>query len=247
MAVARRTVELGRAARSQAEDQGAPAAAGGRVVADERERRAIARLEELVLDELNVKEVSYVSEAEELADYELKPNYRTLGPRFGKKMTRWRERSRRSIPATSRPHSTAASPSTIAVDGREESLGPDDLSLVMLPRGGYQLERQANYAVALKLELDEELRREGVAREVVHAIQNARKGAGLEVEDRIELALSGDSGLLDAVREHARLRRRRDAGHEARPQRRDAERRAHRDRPASSGSELGDLPAQAQG
>ena len=73
----------------------------------------------------------------------------------------------------------------------------------MLPRGGYQLERQANYAVALKLDLDEELLREGAAREVVHAIQNARKGAGLQVEDRIELTLFGDDALLEAVREHA--------------------------------------------
>jgi isoleucyl-tRNA synthetase len=54
----------------------------------------------------------------------------------------------------------------------------------------------------LKLDLDEELRREGVAREVVHAVQNARKGAGLEVEDRIELELWGDPELLDAVRDH---------------------------------------------
>ena len=91
----------------------------------------------------------------------------------------------------------------MAIDGREEALGADDLSLVMLPRSGYQLERQANYAVALRLDLDDELRREGVAREVVHAVQNARKGAGLEVEDRIELSLSGDEGLLAAVREHS--------------------------------------------
>jgi isoleucyl-tRNA synthetase len=73
----------------------------------------------------------------------------------------------------------------------------------MLPRGGYQLERQANYAVALKTDLDEELLREGAAREVVHAVQNARKGAGLQVEDRIELALSGDDNLLQVVRQHA--------------------------------------------
>jgi isoleucyl-tRNA synthetase len=54
--------------------------------------------------------------------------------------------------------------------------------------------------VALELELDEELRREGLAREVVHAVQNARKDAGLAVEDRIELALGGDGELLDAAR-----------------------------------------------
>jgi isoleucyl-tRNA synthetase len=73
----------------------------------------------------------------------------------------------------------------------------------MLPRGGYKLERQANYAVALKVDVDEDLQREGAAREVVHAIQIARKGAGLQVEDRIELTLFGDDVLLDAVREHA--------------------------------------------
>jgi isoleucyl-tRNA synthetase len=56
--------------------------------------------------------------------------------------------------------------------------------------------------VALNLELDSELVREGLAREVVHAIQNARKAAGLNVEDRISLRLDGDDELLEAVREH---------------------------------------------
>jgi isoleucyl-tRNA synthetase len=54
--------------------------------------------------------------------------------------------------------------------------------------------------VALELELDDELRREGLAREIVHAVQNARKGAGLQVEDRIELTLGGDDELLAAAR-----------------------------------------------
>ena len=91
----------------------------------------------------------------------------------------------------------------ISLDGSTHTLNAEDLSLVMQPRGGYQLERQGNYAVALKLDLDEELRREGHAREIVHAVQNARKGAGLAVEDRIELTLFGDDGLLAAVRDHA--------------------------------------------
>jgi isoleucyl-tRNA synthetase len=56
--------------------------------------------------------------------------------------------------------------------------------------------------VALELDLDDELRREGLAREIVHAIQNARKGAGLAVEDRIELQLDGDEELLAAARAH---------------------------------------------
>ena len=74
--------------------------------------------------------------------------------------------------------------------------------MVLQPLEGYQVERAGTHAVALNLELDDELLREGLAREVVHAIQNARKAAGLNVEDRISLTLGGDDGLLDAVRAH---------------------------------------------
>jgi isoleucyl-tRNA synthetase len=194
---------LGRAARSQAKIKVRQPLREAVIVADERERASIARLEDLVLDELNVKEVSYVSEAEELAEYELKPNYRTLGPRFGPRMTHVASAIDALDPAGVAAALDRGDPVHISIDGREETLGADDITLVMLPRSGYQLERQANYAVALKLDLDEELRREGVAREVVHAVQNARKGAGLQVEDRIELTLSGDAALIAAVRDYA--------------------------------------------
>jgi isoleucyl-tRNA synthetase len=72
----------------------------------------------------------------------------------------------------------------------------------MQPLEGYQLEREGSHAVALELALDEELRREGLAREVVHAIQAARKAAGLDVSDRIALTLAGADELLTAAREH---------------------------------------------
>src|SRR5207244_2841013 len=121
--------------------------------ADERERGAIARLEDLVLNELNVKEVSYVSEAEELADYEVKPNYRTLGPRFGKKMADVAKAIAALDPAAVATTLDRGESVEIPLDGGTQSLTGDDLTLVMLPRGGYQLERQANYAVALKLDL----------------------------------------------------------------------------------------------
>ena len=81
----------------------------------------------------------------------------------------------------------------------------------MKPLDGYQLEREGSHAVALELQLDDELRREGLAREVVHAVQNARKEAGLEVEDRIDLRLGGDEELLAAAREYEELHPERDA------------------------------------
>jgi isoleucyl-tRNA synthetase len=67
---------------------------------------------------------------------------------------------------------------------------------------GFEVEVEAGRAVALALELDEGLRREGLAREIVHAIQNARKDAGLDVSDRIALTLGGDDSLLEAARAH---------------------------------------------
>jgi isoleucyl-tRNA synthetase len=203
MGVARRTVELGRAARSQAKVKVRQPLREAVVVADPRERAAIERLESQVLDELNVKRISYVEEAEELASYEAKPNFRELGPRFGPRMPAVAKAVAQLDPGAAAAAFDAGDTVTIEVDGAEERLGPDDLSLVMLPREGYQLERQANYAVALRLDLDDELLREGSAREVVHAIQSARRAAGLQVEDRIELALFGDEGLLEAVRLHA--------------------------------------------
>jgi isoleucyl-tRNA synthetase len=92
----------------------------------------------------------------------------------------------------------------INVDGDEHTIGAAEITLALQPLEGYEVEAEAGHAVALQLELDDELRREGLAREIVHAVQNARKTAGLEVEDRIELVVSGDDALIEAAREHER-------------------------------------------
>ena len=81
----------------------------------------------------------------------------------------------------------------------------------MQPLDGYEVEAEAGHAVALELEIDDELRREGLAREIVHAVQNARSDAGLDVSDRIALTLGGDDELLDGGARPRGLRRRRDA------------------------------------
>jgi isoleucyl-tRNA synthetase len=91
----------------------------------------------------------------------------------------------------------------INVEGDEHTLGPDEITLALQPLDGYEVEAEAGHAVALQLELDDELRQEGLAREIVHAVQIARKEAGLEITDRIELGLGGDEELLAAARAHA--------------------------------------------
>jgi isoleucyl-tRNA synthetase len=203
MAVARETVRLGLAARAQAKIKVRQPLSEAVVVAAGDERAAIERLAEIVRDELNVKSLRFVEAADELGRYEVKPNYRSLGPRFGKHMPQVAA----AVAALDPEHVANALRSGrtvgIAVDGRDHSLDVDDLELVMKPLDGYQLEREGSHAVALDLALDDALRREGLAREIVHAVQGARRDAGLAVEERIALRLDGDGEpLLEAARAH---------------------------------------------
>ncbi|MDQ6810337.1 MAG: isoleucine--tRNA ligase [Actinomycetota bacterium] len=202
MLVARETVRLGLAARSQANVKLRQPLREAVIVAAGREREAIERLADVVSDELNVKALRFVSAADELGRYEVRPNYRSLGPRFGKLMPQVAAAIAALDPARVADALRAERPIGIAVDGHEHELSPDDLQLAMQPLEGYQLEREGQHAVALELALDDELRREGWAREIVHAVQAARKNAGLAVEDRIALTLGGDEDLLAAARAH---------------------------------------------
>jgi isoleucyl-tRNA synthetase len=204
MEAARRAVELGRAARAQAGVKVRQPLRKAVIVAKGREREQIELLSQLVARELNVKQVEFVAEEAELVSYEVKPNYRSLGPRFGKLMPQAAAAVEALDPAAVAEAVAGERKVGIQVNGTEHELGPDDVTLVLQPLDGYQVEAESGRAVALALELDDELRREGLAREVVHAVQNARKQAGLEVTDRIALRLGGDPELLGAAREHER-------------------------------------------
>jgi len=203
MALARDTVRLGLGARGQAKIKVRQPLGEAIVVADDHERDAIERLADIVRDELNVRRVRFVAAAEELSSYEVKANYRTLGPLFGKDMPLAAQAIASLDPAHVATALRDGNQIGIAVSGREHTLSAEDLVLTMRAPGGYTVEREGAHAVALDLAIDDDLRREGYAREVVHAVQNARKNAGLQIDDRIELALSGDIGVLDSVRAHA--------------------------------------------
>ncbi len=202
MEAVRLTVELGRAARAQAKAKVRQPLRRAVIVASDSERAAIEARADLVTAELNVKELDFVSDQSELVSYTAKPNYRTLGPRFGKRMPQVAA----AVAALDAAHVAetlaAGGEVGIAIDGTDHSLSAEDLTLALQPLEGYEVEAEASHAVALQLELDDELRREGLAREIVHAVQNARKAAGLEITDRIALGLGGDAGLLEAAREH---------------------------------------------
>jgi isoleucyl-tRNA synthetase len=197
-----RAIELGRAARAAAGVKVRQPLRKAVIVASGAERQEIERLQDLVLGELNVKALEFVSEEAELVSYEVKPNYRSLGPRFGKLMPQAAAAVEALEPGSVADAIAGGRHIGINVDGTEHELQPEDVNLVMSPLDGYRVEAEAGRAVALSLELDEVLRREGLAREVVHAVQNARRDAGLEVTDRIALVLGGDPELVEAARAH---------------------------------------------
>jgi isoleucyl-tRNA synthetase len=200
--IAREAVELGRKARAEAKVTLRQPLREAVAVAGERERAALERFAELVREELNVKELRFVGEADELGRWELKPNYRTLGPRLGKRMPLMAEAVAALNADRAAQTLRAGGHVGVVVDGEEFPLSAEDVQLVLQPLEGYLIERAGTHAVALNLDLDDELIREGLAREAVRAIQNARKAAGLNVEDRIALTLGGDKDLLDAIRTH---------------------------------------------
>jgi isoleucyl-tRNA synthetase len=206
MALARETVRLGLGARGKAKIKVRQPLGEAVVVAAGREREAIERLSDVVREELNVKRMRFVAAAEELGSYEVKANYRKLGPIFGKSMPLAADAIAALDPArvagALREEGGSGETIGITVDGREHTLSAEEVILTMRPPEGYSVEREGAHAVALDLAIDAQLREEGHAREIVHAVQSARKSAGLEVEDRIELALDGDPALVAAAEAH---------------------------------------------
>ena len=204
MAIARDAVRLGLKARGQSKTKVRQPLREAVIVAGDRERAAIAAHDAMIREELNVKALRFIASADELGSYTLKANYRTLGPRFGKQMPA----AAAAIAALDAAHAAAAFADGrsvgVFVGGHEHELTAADVTLNMQPLEGYEIEREGAHAVALDLTIDDALRREGWAREIVRAVQNLRKDSGLSIGDRIALSLDGDGALVQAGREHER-------------------------------------------
>ena len=202
MSTARETVRLGLAARSQAGVKVRQPLREAVVVADGRERAAIERLAEVVREELNVTALRFVAAADELGTYTVKPNFRTLGPRLGRRMPQLAAAVAALDPDEVARSLRAGQTVVITVAGEDHELTGEDLTLALAPLEGYGLEREGSHAVALELALDTELVAAGRAREIVHAVQQCRRDSGLEITDRIALVLGGSEELADAARAH---------------------------------------------
>lgn len=200
MDAVRTLVSLGRAAREDVQirvrqplRQVRAVVPGGRTLSEE--------MLEVVRDELNVKEVGFLSTSEGLVSLSAKPNYRSLGNRFGKRTNDIANRIRALSEDDLRSYQETGS-LTVELDGEEHALGTDDLDVIQEASGGLAVKGEGAYTVALDPELDDELRAEGVARELVNRIQRLRRDAGLEITDRIELRVGGSDQIRSAAKGH---------------------------------------------
>ena len=171
--------------------------------AAEAEQRAAGAPADVVVDELNVKELRFVGDGGELVSYTVKPNLRVLGPRLGKRLGALQAALRDADGAALVAELRRDGGVRLAPDGDELYLLEEELLIETGSPEGYQVESDGSRTVALKTAVDEALREEGVARELVHAVQLARKNADLRIEDTISLALDVPDELRPLVERFA--------------------------------------------
>jgi isoleucyl-tRNA synthetase len=202
MALARRLVGLGRAARTEAGVRVRQPLPRALVVLPASEVPLLEGLQGIMADELNVRSIEPARGLEELVSYEIKPNFKALGPRLGARVKDVARALREADAPALITRLEAGRSVEVAVDDSVISLEATDLDVRVAGRSGLALAQDGPYGVALDLAISPELRAEGLAREVVRGIQDLRKTSGLAVEDRIELWLQASGDGAAALRAH---------------------------------------------
>ncbi|HEY2042464.1 MAG TPA: isoleucine--tRNA ligase [Jatrophihabitans sp.] len=203
MAVVRRLVELGRAARAESKVKTRQPLARALISAPGWDSLP-GELRAQVADELNVVELASLAAAADLVDVAVKANFRALGKRFG---SGTQAVAKAVAAADAMALATAlrdTGTATVEVDGAQVSLTAEDVIVSETPRSGWAVASEGPDTVALDLELSTELRRLGTLRDIIRIVQEARKNAGFEVTDRIRLQwrVGGSPEPAEAIRAH---------------------------------------------
>ncbi len=200
MRLAITTASLGRSARGAADIKLRQPLAKARVnVATQQEQQDLVELADVLQEEINVKEIEVVSEVGELVNYKLMPNNRTLGPKFGKQFPKVRQALLALDPAQAARILQSGEVLTVTVDGEPIALTDEDVLVQTESRGGLAVASDKGVTVAVDTELTPALVQEGYARDLVRAINNMRKDAGLEISDRIDLAYTAEADVAAAL------------------------------------------------
>jgi len=156
-------------------------------------------MESIIKEELNVKKTVFRDNEEELVEYSVKANFRKLGPLLGKRM---RTAAALIEKLVSEEIQRLMDGSTLSIDveGEPVEITRDSVVVQRQEKEDLKVLNEGSLTVALDPHLTDELKQEGLVRDLIRAVQNLRKESGLDVTDRINLGLEGDPDVLDAAR-----------------------------------------------
>ncbi|MDE6082133.1 MAG: class I tRNA ligase family protein, partial [Muribaculaceae bacterium] len=169
---------------------------------DEAQKRDIEAMKELIKTEVNVKDIKVVGSDEIALVKRVKPDFKKLGPKFGKQM----KQVAAAIQAMEQSQINTLEReghATIVVDGAEVVIDAPDVEIISEDIPGWLVANEGNVTVALDINITPELRQEGVARDLINRIQNIRKGRDYEITDRINLIIEPNELTSDAVNSFA--------------------------------------------
>ncbi|MCU7500676.1 MAG: isoleucine--tRNA ligase [Ignavibacteria bacterium] len=168
------------------------------VAVDKASRDAVTKMKDVILEEINVKDLVVLEDDSEIVNKSAKPNFKSIGPKFGKKANpvanAIRGFGKDEIIKLEKGGSV-----TVVLDGEEIAITAADVEIVSTEIQGWLVESEEGVTVALDTELNDELLSEGLAREFVNRVQNMRKDTGLEVTDKITISFKSEEGLRKAV------------------------------------------------
>lgn len=168
-------------------------------VLDAKEKEQIKAIADLVKSEVNVKEIELLDDASGILVKEIKPNFKNLGPRFGKDMRHVAE-AIKSFQQSDIDLLEKTNEKVITIDGNDITLTLADVEITSKDIEGWLVANQSGTTVALDVTITPALKMEGIARELVNRIQNIRKESGFEVTDRIEITMQSQEVIDTAVR-----------------------------------------------
>lgn len=165
---------------------------------NEKFAQQIKEVENLILTEVNVKKLEFVSDTSGVLVKKIKPNFKTLGPRYGKLMKKISEAisnfTREDIKQIEENP-----PYELNIEGEKITINPEDVEIFSEDIPGWLVTNYGNLTVALDISITDELKQEGIARELVNRIQNLRKEKGYEVTDKIEIFIQTQEKINNAV------------------------------------------------
>lgn len=163
------------------------------------ENKVNAAYNDIILEELNIKEVAFTDQASDFITYHFKPQMRTVGPKYGKLMRPIFDEIAKMDGAAVMDRLNSGEPLTLTVDGTEVSIGKEDVLIETLQKDGFVSMSDQGFTVVLDTNLTDALIAEGFEREFISKVQTMRKDSGFEVTDHIHVCYSGSDKLKAVI------------------------------------------------